>query len=63
MFGDAATPMFFYKLEEDLWSVIKTFIVFLNKLPEYPRCYIHEISIDENCMKTLQSLTDGKQKN
>jgi hypothetical protein len=63
IFGDAATPMFFYKLEEDLWSVIKTFIVFLNKLPEYPRCYIHEISIDENCMKTLQSLTDGKQKN
>lgn len=62
IFGDAATPMFFYKLEEDLWSVIKTFIVFLNKLPEYPRCYIHEIEMDDNCMKILQSITDGKQK-
>jgi hypothetical protein len=31
IFGDAATPMFFYKLEDDLWSVIKTFILFLNK--------------------------------
>jgi hypothetical protein len=60
IFGDAATPMFFYKLEDDLWSVIKTFILFLNKLPEYPKCYIHEIPIDDNCMKTLQNLTDEK---
>ena len=60
IFGDAATPMFFYKLEDDLWSVIKTFILFLNKLPEYPKCYIHEIPIDDNCMKTLQNFTDEK---
>ena len=36
IFGDAATPMFFYKIEDNLWSSVKTFIVFLNRLPEYP---------------------------
>ena len=60
IFGDAATPMFFYKLEDDLWPTIKTFIVFLNKLPEYPECYIHEIPLDKKCLDQLQNLTDGK---
>ena len=34
---------------------MKTFIVFLNKLPEYPRCYIHEIEIDDDCLEKLQT--------
>lgn len=60
IFGEAATPMLFFKIEKELWSSMKTFIVFLNKLPEYPKCYIHEIPIDEKCMKILQQLTDEK---
>ena len=43
IFGDAATPMFFYKIEDNLWSSVKTFIVFLDRLPEYPHTYIHDI--------------------
>ena len=43
IFGEAATPMLFYKIEEDLWDVMKTFIIFLNRLPEYPKTYIHNI--------------------
>ena len=35
IFGEAATPMLFYKIEEDLWPVMKTFVMFLGKLPEY----------------------------
>ena len=33
IFGDATTPMLFHKIEEELWPVMKTFVLFLNKLP------------------------------
>lgn len=61
IFGDATTPMLFYKIESDLWSTIKTFIIFLNKLPETPRCYIHDVPIDLNCLKELQNLCKNGQ--
>ncbi len=48
--------MLFYKLEEDLWSTTKTFIMFLNRLPEYPKGQIHEIKIDSNALSELQIL-------
>jgi hypothetical protein len=56
IFGEATTPMIFYKLEESLWSTAKTFIVFLNRLPTYPKCYIHDIKMDINALKIMQSL-------
>ena len=59
IFGDAATPMFFYKIEDNLRSSVKTFIVFLNRLPEYPRTYIHEIPLDEKCLEELEKIADG----
>jgi hypothetical protein len=59
IFGDATTPMLFYKIERDLWSPMKTFIIFLNRLPDYPKCYIHDVSIDEYCMQELQRITNG----
>ena len=62
IFGEAATPMLFFKIEEDLWGIVKTFIVFLNRLPEFPRTYIHEIEMDEKCLKELESITNGKVK-
>jgi hypothetical protein len=60
MFGEATTPMLFYKIEQDLWSVMKTFIVFLDKLPEYPKCYIHDIEIDQKCLEELTRIYEGK---
>ena len=61
IFGEATTPMLFYKIEEDLWSTMKTFIVFLNKLSPYPKCYIHDIAIDINCLSQLQQVYNGKE--
>lgn len=58
IFGEATTPMLFYKVDSEFWSSLKTFVVFLNKLPEYPRSYIHEIGMDEECMLMLQSISD-----
>jgi hypothetical protein len=56
IFGDATTPMLFYKIEPELWSVMKTFIIFLNRLPEYPKCYIHDIHVDIGCLTELQKI-------
>ena len=61
IFGEAATPMLFYKIERELWSEIKTFIVFLGKLPEYPKCYIHDIQVDINCLSELYRIYNGKE--
>jgi len=60
IFGEAATPMLFFKIEKELWSVMKTFVIFLNKLPDYPHCYIHDIPLDENCLTELQRISNGK---
>jgi len=59
IFGEATTPMLFYKIDKNLWECIKTFVVFLDKLPEYPRSYIHEIEIDQNCLDSLNGISDG----
>ncbi len=60
VFGEATTPMLFFKIDKDLWNVVKTFLVFLNRLPEYPKSYIHDIEIDEYCLLELEKITDGK---
>ena len=62
IFGEATTPMLFFKIEEELWSVMKTFVVFLDKLPQYPKCYIHDVVIDEYCLSQLASIQNGKEK-
>ena len=33
VFDSAATPMLFFKTEKEHWSVLKTFLVFLNRMP------------------------------
>ena len=62
IFGEATTPMLFYKIEKDLWPVMKAFIIFLNKLPEYPQSEIHDIQVDLDCMKELYKIyNNGKE--
>ena len=62
IFGEATTPMLFFKIESDLWAAMKTFVVFLDKLPPYPKCYIHEITLDDNCLTELNKIYDEKRK-
>jgi hypothetical protein len=61
IFGEAATPMLFFKIDKDLWSVLKSFIIFLNKLPEYPRSSIHNIQVDLYCLEELYKIYNGKE--
>lgn len=60
IFGDAATPMLFYKIDRNLWSCVKTFIIFLDKLPEYPHTSLHDIEMDDVCLKELEQISNGK---
>jgi hypothetical protein len=52
--------MLFFKIEKELWSSVKTFIMFLDKLPEFPKCYIHDIEMDQRCLEELEKITNGK---
>ena len=56
MFDDAATPLLFYKIDEELWSVLKTFLLFLGRIPEYPKTSIHDVPVDVECLGILNKV-------
>ena len=65
IFGEAATPMLFFKIEKELWATMKSFIMFLGKMPEYPKTSIHDIQVDLYCLSQLYQIykeDDGKKK-
>lgn len=54
MFGiSAANKMSFYRIEEELWPSLKTFLVFLNFLPETEKV---EVPLDEKIVKILRQI-------
>ena len=61
VFGEATTPMLFFKIEKDLWPAMKSFIMFLGKFPEYPKSDIHNIQVDINCLSQLYSIYNAKE--
>lgn len=56
VFDDASIPLLFYSLDKELWPAIKSFLVFLNRIPEYPKTELHNIEIDEYCFSQLQAI-------
>ncbi len=56
VFDDATVPLLFYNLEKDLWPSIKSFLVFLNRVPEYPKFFIHGIQEDSYCLSLLEKI-------
>ena len=62
IFGEATTPMLFFKIEEDLWPCMKTFVMFLGKFPEYPKSSIHDIQPDLYCLQELYKIYNEKDK-
>jgi hypothetical protein len=61
IFGEATTPMLFFKIERELWPSVKSFIIFLNRLPEYPKSGIHNIQVDLSCLEELYKIYNGKE--
>lgn len=56
VFGEAATPLLFFKIDRELWPVIKSFVVYLGRLPEFPKSALHEIPLDVDCLNSLNSI-------
>ena len=56
IFGEATTPMLFFKIEKDLWSSMKTFVLFLGRFPEYPKTFMHDVPVDIDCLVKLQKI-------
>lgn len=56
VFDDAATPLLFYKIDRDLWEVLKSFMIFLGRVPEYPKSIINDIYPDIECLSQLQKI-------
>ena len=54
VFNEAAVPLLFYNLEEDLCPCIKSFLVFLNRIPEFPKSKIDDIELDNDCLEQLK---------
>tara|TARA_B100001113_G_C20753564_1_gene467658 strand:+ start:174 stop:530 length:357 start_codon:yes stop_codon:yes gene_type:complete len=48
VFGEAGTPLLFYKIEATYWSQIKAFMLFLNRLPPHM-----SKDADEECLRLL----------
>ena len=50
------------KLKKNFENPMKSFIVFLDKLPSYPKCYVHDIDADEYCLSELNRIYNEKGK-
>ena len=61
IFGEACTPMLFHKIEPDLWPSMKTFVMFLGKLHEYPKSALHDVQVDLYCLSELYKIYNGKE--
>ena len=56
VFNEATVPLLFYNLDEELWPAIKSFLIFLNRVSEYPKTKGNEIEADEYCLQQLKEL-------
>ena len=56
VFTEATVPLLFYNLDEELWPAIKSFLIFLNRVSEYPKTKVNEIEADEYCLQQLKEL-------
>ncbi len=60
VFGEQLVPLIFYKIEEEHWPQVKTFLVFLNYLPDnyVINKYINEtdVPLDEYIVQKLRKI-------
>ena len=59
IFGESATRMLFYKIDESCWDTLITFLVYLDRMPEtIPEFNIvlSDIVLDESIISTLRKI-------
>ena len=53
VFGEAATPLLFFKLEREYWSMLKTLLIYLNK---YPVGMLPSLETDQDLEEELSQI-------
>jgi len=59
VFGDAATPMFFHKINKEDWKILTTYLVYLQRMPEYVsevNVKLSDIPLDNVIVDTLRKI-------
>ena len=56
VFGDAATPLLFYKMEQEYWSAIKSLMIFLDRYPDPDTQSLRLIETDTTIIEELKKL-------
>ena len=56
VFGEGAIPLFFYKIDKEYWSLIKTFLQFLNRIPDFPKTGLDSIPTHKKAYDILNSI-------
>lgn len=59
IFGDAATNMLFFKIDEECWTYLATFLVYLNRMPEQIPGHAtksSDITLDEEIIESLRKI-------
>ena len=59
IFGESATRMLFYKIDESCWDTLITFLVYLDRMPEtIPEFNIvlSDVMLDETIISTLRKI-------
>jgi len=59
LFGEATTKMLFYKVDEECWDILVTFLVYIDRMPEHIVDYgitLSEIVLDERVIFTLRKI-------
>ena len=59
LFGDATTRLLFYKVDEECWDILVTFLVYLDRMPETLPDYgivLSEVILDERVISTLRKI-------
>lgn len=54
--NDASIPMLFHKIEPVYWPYLKAFILYLNRIPEFPHTDFHNIPSDNKVIQVLNRL-------
>lgn len=59
VFGEAATNMLFYKIDEECWDALTTFLVYLERMPEQipeHSIKLSDIPLDERVISVLRKI-------
>ena len=56
VFNEAATPLLFFKMDKEYWSIIKSIMIFLERYPSVETDTLKQIPINEQIIKELKSL-------